>query len=162
MYYPRAALWHVSIIEVMADFIGKIINVDVASPDNQHQQSVNRASTEHQQSINRASTILGVASCMIQRLCYSIHPQSTYWQTLCAKKKVTWSQPQSENECQQSVNDFVCCILYHSRAVLWHLFIIKVMAAFIGKIVKVDVASADNERQQSVNRPSTKRQQSID
>jgi len=74
---------------------------------------------------------------------------------------VTWSQPQSENERQQSVNDFVCCILYHPRALLWHLSTITVLAAFMGKIVNVDVASPDNERQQSVNRASTERQQSV-
>jgi len=120
LYNPRAKLWHLPIINILAAFVGKregdmvtapvwkwasterqrfcvlhlvsykgcatafihnrsighllgkIVNVNVTSPDNERQQSVNRASTEHQQSINRASTILGVASCMIQRLCYSI------------------------------------------------------------------------------------------
>jgi hypothetical protein len=43
-------------MEVLVAFIGKIINVDVASPDNEHQQSVYSASTLRQQSINRAST----------------------------------------------------------------------------------------------------------
>jgi D-mannonate dehydratase len=80
---------------------------------------------------------------------------------MCAKENATWSQPQSENERQQSVNDFVCCILYHPGAALWHLSIIEVLAAFICKIGNVDVASPDNERQQSINRPSTERQQSI-
>jgi len=45
-----------SIIKVLAAFIGKMVNVDVASPDNERQQNINRASTEHQQNINRAST----------------------------------------------------------------------------------------------------------
>jgi hypothetical protein len=80
---------------------------------------------------------------------------------LLAKWKSTWSQPQSENERQQSVNDFVCSILYHPGAALLHLSIIEVLAAFIGKIVNVDVASPDNEHHQSVNRPSTDCQQSI-
>jgi hypothetical protein len=74
LYHPGAALRHLSIIEVLVAFLGKIVNVNVASPDNEHQQSVNRASTEHQQSVNRASTILGVASYMIQGLCYGIYP----------------------------------------------------------------------------------------
>jgi len=84
-----------------------------------------------------------------------------YWQPLWAKEKATWSQPQSENECQQSVNDFVCCILYNSMALLRHLTIIEVLAAFIGNIMCVDTATRQNERQQSVNRASTERQQSV-
>jgi len=80
---------------------------------------------------------------------------------LWAKGKSTWSQPQYENERQQSVNDFVCCILYDPGAALRHLSIIEVLAAIIGKIVNVDIASPVNERQQSVKRPSTERQQSI-
>jgi len=136
-----------------------IMNVNRAGTE--HQQSINRASTEHQQSVNRASTFLGIASCIIQGLWYSIYPKSTYWQPLWVKEKGTWSQPQSENERQQSVNNFVCCILYHRRAALWYLSIFNVLAAFIGKIVNVDVASPDNERQQTVNTASTERQQSI-
>jgi len=44
------------IIEVLAAFIGNTIYVDVTSPENERQQSVNTASTECQQRINRAST----------------------------------------------------------------------------------------------------------
>ena len=125
------------------------------------QQSVNRASTPRQQSVNRVSMILGVASCIIQGLCYRIYVKWKYWQPLWANENVTWSQPQSENERQQSVNAFVCCILYNPRAVLWQLPIIEVMAAFKGNIVCVDTATPHNERQQSVNRASTECQQSI-
>jgi hypothetical protein len=56
MYHPGAALWHLSIIEVLGAFVDKIVNVNVASPDNERQQSVNRPSTKHQQNINRVST----------------------------------------------------------------------------------------------------------
>jgi len=56
MYNPRAMLRLIPIIEVLAAFIGNTIYVDVASPENDRQQSVNTASTEHQESINRAST----------------------------------------------------------------------------------------------------------
>jgi len=80
------------IIEVSAASIDNIVNVDVAAPEHERQQSVNRASTERQQSVNRAST-----------------------------------------ECQQSVNNLGCCILYNIRAMLWHLPIINVSAAFIRK-----------------------------
>jgi len=72
-----------------------------------------------------------------------------------------WSLHLSENERQQSVNDFVCCILYSPRAVLWHLSIIEVLAAFIGNILSVDTVTPQNERQQSVNAPSTEHQQSM-
>jgi len=44
------------IIEVLVTFIGNTVHVDVASPENERQQSINTASTEHQQSINRALT----------------------------------------------------------------------------------------------------------
>jgi len=74
---------------------------------------------------------------------------------------VTWSQHQSENERQQSVNDFVGCILYNPRAVLRHLSLIEVLAAFTGNIVFVDTVTPQNERQQSINTASTERQQSI-
>jgi len=80
---------------------------------------------------------------------------------LCSKEKSTWSQPHCENERQHSVNDFRCCILYNPRAMLQLLPIIKVLAAFIGNNVNVDVASPENQRQQSVNRVSTEHQQSI-
>jgi hypothetical protein len=125
------------------------------------QQSINRASRECQQSVNRVSTILGVASCVIQGLCYGIYLKSTYWLLWWAKEIATWSQPQSENERQQSVNDFVCCIMYNPRDVLRYLPIIEVLAAFIGNILCVDTATPQNEHQQSVNTASTERQHSI-
>ena len=104
---------------------------------------------------------LSVASCIIPGLCYGIYPESAYWQPLWAKEIVTWSQPQSENDCQQSINDLVCCILHNPRAVLRHLPIIEVMAAFIGNIVIVNTVTPRNERQPSVNTALTERQQSM-
>jgi RecA/RadA recombinase len=74
---------------------------------------------------------------------------------------VTRLQHLSENERQQSVNDFVCCILYNPRAVLQHLSIIEVLADFIGNIVIVNTVTPQNERQLSVNTASTERQQSM-
>jgi hypothetical protein len=47
------------------------------------------------------------------------------------------------------------------KAVLRHLSIIEVLAAFTDNIVFVDTATPPTERQQSVNRASTERQQSI-
>jgi len=47
---------HLSIIEVLAAFIGTIVFVDTATPQTEHQQSVNRLSTEHRHSVNGLST----------------------------------------------------------------------------------------------------------
>jgi hypothetical protein len=64
-----------------------------------------------------------------------------YCQPLCANAIPTWLQPQSENERQQSVNDFLCCILYNPRAVLRHLLIIEVLADFTVSIVIVNATT---------------------
>jgi len=138
----------------LAAFIGNMVNVIVSIPKKW-------GSPEHQQSIGRVSTILGIASCIIQGPYYGIYLQSMYWQALWAKEKATWSHPQSKNEHLQSVNDFEGCILCHPRAVRWLLSIIEVLAAFIGNMDQVNVASPDNEHQQNINRASTERQQSI-
>jgi hypothetical protein len=94
--------------------------------------------------------ILGVALGNIPGRCYGRYPESTYWPPLCGIEIATWSQAQSENERQQSVNDLVCCILHNSRAVPHHLPIIEVLAAFIGIIVCIDTATPPNEHQHSV------------
>jgi len=60
-----------------------------------------------------------------------------------------------ENERQQSVNHFRCCILYKPRAVLWLLPTMEVLDSFIGNMVNVDVATPKNECQQSDTRAST-------
>jgi len=49
-------LWDLSIIEVLAAFIGNIMFVDTVTPQNERQQSVHTASTEHQQSMTTVST----------------------------------------------------------------------------------------------------------
>jgi len=74
---------------------------------------------------------------------------------------MTWSLPQSENERQQSVNDFVGSILCNPKAVIRHLSIIEVLAAFTGNIVCVDTATPQNEHQQSVNGLSTENPHSV-
>jgi len=70
-----------------------------------------------------------------------------YWQPLWEKEKATWSQPHSETERQQSVNDFGCCILYNRRAVVRLVSIIEGFTAFKGNMVNVDVALPGNEHQ---------------
>jgi hypothetical protein len=54
---------------------------------------------------------------------------------------MTWSQHLSESERQRSVKDFVCSILFNPRAVLRHLPMIQVVAAFIGNMVCVNAAT---------------------
>jgi len=155
---PRAVLWHLSIIEELAAIIGNIEIVDTVTPQNEHQQSINTASSERQQSIhtvstecqqsvNRVSTIWGVASYIFQGLFYGICPESTYWQPFCANVIVTWSQHLSENERQQSINDVVCCTFCNRRAVLRHLSIIEVLAVIIGNIGFVHSITPQNGRQ---------------
>jgi len=61
---------------------------------------------------------------------------------------------------QQCINNFGCCILYNPRAVLLRLPIIKVLAAFRGNMVSVNVTTPQYECQQSINRASTECQQS--
>jgi len=56
MYNPRAVIWYLSIIEVLAAFIGNIVLVDIVTPQNECQQSVDTAPTECQQSIDAVST----------------------------------------------------------------------------------------------------------
>jgi len=95
VYNPRAVIRHVFMIKGLVAFTGNKPSVIVADPKNDHQQSVNRASTERQQSVNRASTecqpsinrastecpqsvyrestMLGVACCIIRGLYYDIY-----------------------------------------------------------------------------------------
>jgi len=58
-----------------------------------------------------------------------------YWHPFWAKAIAKWSLPQSENERQQSINDFMGCIFRNPNAVLRHLSIIEVLAAFTGNIM---------------------------
>jgi hypothetical protein len=102
-YNPRAVLRLVPIIEVLGTIIGNMVNVDVSLPDNERQQSVNRASTELQQSLKTGSTE---------------RQQSVIWES---------------TEHQQSVNNLGCYILHNPRALRWHLPIIKILAAFLGQ-----------------------------
>jgi len=65
----------------------------------------------------------------------------------------TWKWVSTER--QQSFNDCRCCILYNPGAVLWHLLIIEVLAACVGNMDSVHVATPENKSQQSINRAST-------
>jgi hypothetical protein len=56
MYNPMAVLHHLSIIDVLAAFIGNIVIVNTVTPRNERQPSVITASTARQQSMNTEST----------------------------------------------------------------------------------------------------------
>jgi hypothetical protein len=112
--------------------------------------------------------ILGVASYIIQRLCYSIYPESSWCQLLWAKEIATWSQHQSEYERQQSVNDLVSCILHNLGAGLRHLPKIVVLAACKAILyasillhLKMSVHTSSTQHQQSINTASIECQQSV-
>jgi len=45
---PKATLLHLRRIEVLPAFMGNMLNVNMATPQHEHQHSVKRASTEHQ------------------------------------------------------------------------------------------------------------------
>jgi len=138
-YNPRTKQRLLSIIKVLAAYMGNVVNVVVTTRKVEHQQSIRITSTERQQSINRASTILGVAFCIIQGRCYCVYPESKYWPHLRAIWSVSMSLHRimivnrSSTEHQQSINSLGCCIVYNPTTVLWHLPIINVLAAVIGK-----------------------------
>ena len=128
-----------------------------------YRQKRNRHSNRHilKVSVNGASMVFGPVSKSIGMPFARWYLWTTYWQPWWAKEKATWSHPKSENERQQSVNNFGCCILYNPRAVIQHLSILGVLAAFIGNIVCVETATPQTERQQSVNRLLTEHQHSV-
>jgi len=106
LYDPGAALRHLSIMEVLAAIIGKIVNVDIASPVNERQQSVKRASTERQQSVKERQQSVNNFGCCI--LC---HPRAvvrllSIIEVLAAFKgnMVIVDVPSPDNERQQCVN----------------------------------------------------------
>ena len=55
LYNRRAVLRHLLIIEQLAAFIGNIMCINTATPQNERQHIINRASTKRQKSINTAS-----------------------------------------------------------------------------------------------------------
>ena len=128
LYNPRAVQWLLPIIEVLASFVGTMINVNIAIPKN-----------ERQQTITRVSTISCVESCIIQGLRYGFYLKLKYWPPLQTISSMLLSLHQTMNinrvstECQYSINHFGCCILYNPRAILRHLPINNIMAANIGK-----------------------------
>jgi hypothetical protein len=84
-----------------------------------------------------------------------------YWQRLVAQEKPTKLQRHSQKERQQSITNCGCCILYNPRAVLRLLPILEVLTSCVVTMVNVDVATPQNELQQSVNTAPTERQQFI-
>ena len=61
------------------------------------------------------------------------HPFIKYWQPLLAETTKTCSLPHPENERQQSVNSFSCCIFGNQGIALIFAFIKELLTALIGK-----------------------------
>jgi hypothetical protein len=84
-------------------------------------------------SIIRASMIFSFASWLIDIPIGCRHPFIKYWQTLLAKTSVTCSLLHPENESQQCVNSFSCCIFGNQGIVSIFMFITELLTTMIGK-----------------------------
>jgi hypothetical protein len=101
------------------------LTMSVNRASREHRQSITRESTESQQSITRESTESQL----------SITRESTESQQSVNRASTECQQSinRASTERQQSINILGCCIMYDSKAVLWHLPIINLLAAFVGK-----------------------------
>jgi len=84
-------------------------------------------------SVNAASTTFSFSSQVIYLPIGCRHPFIKYWQPLLAKTTATCSLPHPENERQQSINSFSCCILGNQGIALMFAFITELLTALIGK-----------------------------
>jgi hypothetical protein len=64
-----------------------------------------------------------------------------YWPRLWAKEPTTISLPPPKNQHQQSINDYLSCIMDNSRAEQRHIPIIIMVAAFLGNNGREDIAT---------------------
>jgi len=84
-------------------------------------------------SVKGASMIFSFASWLIYVPIGCIHPFIKYWQPLLAKTTAQCSLPHPENEHQQSVNSFSCCIFGNQVIALIFAFITELLTAIIAK-----------------------------
>ena len=116
----------------------------------QRHERVNRASTEHQLSINNFGCCIlyepravllhlpiieVLVACIGNIVCVdTATPQIERQHSV---NRTSTERRQSINpawtDCQQSDNDFGCCILYNPRALLWHIPIIIILATVMNK-----------------------------
>jgi len=82
-------------------------------------------------SINGESTIFRFQSWVLYFPIGCRHPYINYWQPCVAKTTATYSLPHPENECQQSVNSFCCCIFCNQGIALISGFITELLTAVI-------------------------------
>ena len=127
--------------------VAHMITVDVITPTNVRQQSVNRASTERQQSVNNFSYCIikksqdkAIVPSNNQRIA-ELDGQSWY-----SEWCYTW------NECNGRVNDVSGCILYNWRAGMWPLYIGVILHISMVNISNVNVTTTRNEPQLRLNR----------
>jgi len=161
VYNAWPVLRNLPIIEVLAALIGRLVDLVVTSPENERQQSFNRASTERQRIrlLHLAQSKGGAAALTHNRS--SGHHYKQYLECRC-RCTWKWASPEHQQsidtastECQQSVNDSGCCILYNPKAVVRHLSMIEVLATWLWIMVRVDIATPNNKCHQSHNRELT-------
>jgi hypothetical protein len=88
-------------------------------------------------SVNWVSTIFSIPHSAIKGLHFHIIPKSMYWSVLYRKGQITCPVPYPEIERQSYINAastmFAIESWYIQRATWWHLLIMKLLAAFLGK-----------------------------
>jgi len=84
-------------------------------------------------SVKGALTIVSCGSWVIYVPVGCRYPFIRYWQPLQAKTTATCSLPHPENERQQSVNSFSCCIFGNQGIARIFAFITELLTSLIGK-----------------------------
>jgi len=84
-------------------------------------------------SINTVSTIFSFASSVIYVPIGCRHPFTRYWQPLLAKTTAACSLLHPENELQQSINSFSCCIFGNHGIARIFTFLSELLTTLIGK-----------------------------
>jgi hypothetical protein len=84
-------------------------------------------------SINEASMIIPLVSAVIEKLVAHCCAEPRYWQPVKGKYQTMQSLPHSENECQQTMNDFWLFILSNLCGDWLQPSINELLAAFRGQ-----------------------------
>ena len=148
-----------------------MVNVHIASPDNERQQSVNRASTEHQQSINRVSTEHQQSWVLHLEWfigCATAFTHNQHIGSLCGQIRSWHGNSPSLKMGVNRAWTILCvasCVIqglfygFYPSAMYWSPLLATLLMS-TSLHLTMSVNRALTERQQSVNRASTERQQS--